>query len=343
MTGLDCSGYALEVVTFRPPGKRFEVIVPARAKPRIGVHPMFVVGTHHKPNDFAAGQEYESLDAATAHSTIDPCFRHHATGLFDREAYLTSAVKVRPLFPHAALLLEDSSSKKFVVVSDLHIGIESELDVKGVSFGKQSAKVMASEISKLVKSESADSIVLLGDIKHKVGSITRQEWDEIPPFLNELSDTCQVYLVPGNHDGNIRHLTPPDVTLVSSSGMVIEDTLFVHGHTMPSNLRAAVGRMVMGHVHPVFLKAGSLMSGERVWIQLRARKDALFSGRGNIDVVVVPNFNPYIFAAGPRSYRKSISPILSRLLARPDAIEDCIVARLDGSIIGDSRMLGNVL
>lgn len=254
-----------------------------------------------------------------------------------------NTVKVRPLHPHAALLLEDAKDKRFVAVSDLHIGLESALGEKGVSIGKSSADQMLSELSKLVKRESADGIILLGDVKHKVGTIARQEWDDIPRFLKALAAISQVYLVPGNHDGNIRHLVPQEVNLVGSKGMVLEDTLLVHGHSMPSEVRAQVKRIVMGHIHPVFLKAGSLINGERVWIHLRARKDALFSEEGLIDVVVVPSLNPYLYASGAKSYHRSISPIMTRIMEHSGGIESCIVARLDGSIVGDSEVLQHII
>lgn len=254
-----------------------------------------------------------------------------------------NAVKVRPLHPHAALLLQDAKDNRFVAVSDLHIGFESELGEKGVSIGKSSADQMVSELSYLVKQESADGIVLLGDIKHKVGTITRQEWDDIPSFLKSLAAVSQVYLVPGNHDGNIRHLVPQDVNLVSSKGMVIEDTLLVHGHSMPSEVRAQVNRIVMGHIHPVFLKTGSLLNGERVWIHIRARKEALFAEEGLIDIVVVPSLNPYLYASGAKSYHRSISPIMIRIMENARGIESCIVATLDGAIVGDSAILKRII
>jgi putative SbcD/Mre11-related phosphoesterase len=252
-------------------------------------------------------------------------------------------VKVRPLHPHAALFLQDSKQKKYIAVTDLHLGFEAELDSKGVTLRHSTVHDMVAELSDLARSEGAHGLILLGDVKHKVGSITRQEWEDIPLFLKKLAAISQVYLVPGNHDGNIRHLVPEQVSLISSKGMMLEDTLFVHGHSMPSNLRAGIKRIVMGHLHPVFLKEGSVVNGERVWIHLRARKRALFDQEGSLDIVVVPSFNKHLYAYGQKSYRKSISPIINRIVKETDGIEDCIVARLDGSIIGDSSILQNIL
>lgn len=252
-------------------------------------------------------------------------------------------MRVRPLHPHAALLLEDTAGKKYIAVTDLHIGFEAELTSKGVTMRGRSVDEMLGELSQLCQSEDANGIILLGDIKHRVGAITKQEWDDIPFFLKKISSITQVYLIPGNHDGNIRSLVPDDVAVISSKGMVIEDTLLLHGHSMPSDVRASVRRIVMGHIHPIFLKQGSVINGERVWIHMQARKELLFAQDGLVDIVIIPSFNQYLYANGPKVYHKSISPIVSRILKRPDGIQNCLVARLDGSVVGDSTALENVI
>jgi hypothetical protein len=133
---------------------------------------------------------------------------------------------------------------------------------------------------------------------------------------------------------------PASVNVISAKGMALGDTLFVHGHSMPSDVRSNVNRIVMGHVHPVFLKKGSPINGERVWIYMQAKKSALFSEEGVIEVVVVPSFNPHLYATGVR-YRRSISPLVTRVMEA--GVEKCIVATLDGSVVGDADVLPNIL
>jgi metallophosphoesterase superfamily enzyme len=240
-------------------------------------------------------------------------------------------------------LLQDARGKNYVAVTDLHVGFEAELGAKGVTMRDRSVDAMAKDLTRLSASQNATGFILLGDIKHKVGAITKQEWDDIPYLLKTLASSSEVYLVPGNHDGNIRHLIPNEVNVVGSKGMVLEDTLLLHGHSMPSDLRSNVRRIVMGHLHPIFLKGGSVINGERVWIHVRARKEAVFAQEGPLDIVVIPSFNKYLYAYGPKKYRKSISPIMSRVMASPGGIEECIVARLDGSVIGDAATLREIL
>lgn len=247
-------------------------------------------------------------------------------------------MKIRPLHPHAALLLEDN--KKYVAVSDLHIGLEAELMSKGILMPSLMSD-MTGELLSLIESEHADGVVLLGDIKHTVGTISKQEWDDIPAFLKQLSAKAEVYLVPGNHDGNIRHLVPVNVNVISSMGMTLGDTLLVHGHSMPSELRSHVCRIVMGHVHPVFLKEESVVNGERVWIYMQTQKKALFSDEGLVEILVVPSFNPHLYATKEKNFHKSISPIIRRVMQH--GVDKCIVATLDGSVVGDATALSHIL
>jgi len=214
--------------------------------------------------------------------------------------------------------------------------------LKGVTVRQTLVPDMLAELFGLIESEHADGVVLLGDVKHTVGSISKQEWEDIPSFLKQLSARADVYLVPGNHDSNIRHLVPESVNVASAKGMALVDTLLVHGHAMPSDVRSGVRRIVMGHVHPVFVKKGSVVSGQRVWVSMQARKEALFSSEaGLVDVVVVPSFNPYLHAAGEKWRHRSISPIITRVVQA--GVEKCIVATLDGSVVGDAAVLPDVL
>ena len=239
------------------------------------------------------------------------------------------------------MLEDEDEGRKYITVSDLHIGLEADLLAKGITVSPSLVSDMVAELLDLVQSEHADSIILLGDIKHTVGSISRQEWDAVPLFLNQLSAKTNVYLVPGNHDGNIRQLVPMNVSMITSKGMTLDDTLLMHGHSMPSDLRGHIKRIVMGHVHPVFLKKGSVINGERVWLYIQARKEDIFAEKGMLDIIVVPTFNPYLYATGEKLYHKSFSPILTRVMQH--GVKKCIVVTLDGSIVGDAALLPYIL
>jgi uncharacterized protein len=248
-------------------------------------------------------------------------------------------VSIRPLYPHPALLLEEEKTgikHTYLVVSDLHIGLESELNLRGVSVdSKYSLNMMLEELCDLIKSNQLDGVILLGDVKCAIRSISKQEWNQVPEFFRILSGHASIYVVPGNHDTYVRFLVPQNINIMSAKGMVVEETLLAHGHTMPSSVRAAIKRIVMGHIHPVFSRCNSVINGRRIWLYLKVKKKMIFPGGvGTLDIVIVPSFNKDVPTIIHRRDVKSISPIINRAL-RYNAIEQALAVTLDGSIVAD--------
>ena len=144
--------------------------------------------------------------------------------------------------------------KKNLIVTDIHIGFENSMTSNEIFIGKNSTITETiQELSEIIDAEKPDSVILLGDIKSSIKNITRNEWDEVPLFFKKIKQKCDVILIPGNHDGNIQKLVPEEITMISSTGMVEENVLFTHGHTMPSENFSHVEKIIMGHIHPVFL------------------------------------------------------------------------------------------
>ena len=251
----------------------------------------------------------------------------------------------RAIYPHPVLLLEDTENS--LVISDLHLGFEHEIAEKGVSFRSPSLNEMVSELMSLIDSHAIKRLIILGDLKHSIGSINKREWDEVPKFLESLSSKTEVYLVPGNHDANILHLIPNQVNHMASTGMVLKDTLLVHGHTALPRRPIPVSRIIMGHSHPMYLKRSSVLNGQQVWVYIRVSKRVLlFDGEGTLDLIVLPSFNRYLYATGKRvasHSRRPISPIISKIMQNKEAIIRCLITTLDGAIVGDASALTYVL
>jgi uncharacterized protein len=255
--------------------------------------------------------------------------------------------KVSALHPHPALVIYgkwNAKRHKYIVISDLHIGLEAELNLKGILVeSRLIVDEMVKDLINLVKSYKADGIVILGDIKNTIGSISKQEWESIPQFFKLLSELVNVYVVPGNHDSNIGFLTPKTVNMISTSGLVLDDSLLIHGHTFPTSVRSTIKRVIMGHIHPVFIKTNSTLRGQRVWIYLKVKRGTIWPGKtGILDIIVIPAFNKHLFAIAEDGYRKSICPLITRVL-RSNAVERAMVLTLDGSIIGNAETLQDVI
>jgi putative SbcD/Mre11-related phosphoesterase len=252
---------------------------------------------------------------------------------------------IHPLFSQAALIIDENIKKRrYMVISDLHIGFESNLYKRGINIYKEIfLEEIITELSDLVRYHKVDAIILLGDLKSTVGSISKQEWKEVPRFLKLLSEITDVYLVPGNHDSNIRLLTPENINVISSQGMVLGDTLLIHGHTMPTIGRSNVKRIIMGHIHPVFLRRNTVIDGQRVWVCLKILKDSIFpSTQGSLEIIIIPAYNRHLFSINEISYRKSISPLIAKVL-KSDAVQQAIVVSLDGSIVGDREAISQII
>lgn len=238
----------------------------------------------------------------------------------------------------------DGVPATYLVVSDMHLGFEHGFVEKGIQINsKLFTQEILSEIYSILKILKPEGIILLGDIKNSITHINPVEWHHIPHFLKELSKSYHVFLVPGNHDVHIENLCPNDISIASSTGITIDDTLFLHGHTMPSRKKSSVKKIIMGHLHPILYRPESVLNGQRVWIFLRVRKDSVFRNEeGFLDLVMVPSINQYIMPTYAYEKKNSIhsrSPIMRSVMRIPDNIERALVIGLEGYVLGDQRLL----
>ncbi len=254
-------------------------------------------------------------------------------------------LSIRPIHSKAALLIDEQTKRRrYLAISDLHIGFESQMSTRGINIDEQTFfDEIRKELADLINFNKIDAVILLGDLKNSIQTINKYEWQMIPQFFKFLSEVTDIYLVPGNHDSNIRFLMPENVNIMGSKGMILDDTLFIHGHTMPTIAKASIKRIVMGHIHPVFLRHNSVINGQRVWIYLKLIKKAIFPAtQGDLDIVIVPAFNRYIYAINARHYTKSISPIITKAI-KSNAVRQALLVSLDGSIVGDIESLLEII
>jgi len=246
-------------------------------------------------------------------------------------------IRILPTKP----VLITEGMKKNLVITDLHIGFENSMALNEIFVGKNSTiNETIQELSEIIESEKPDSVILLGDIKSSIKSISRNEWDEVPRFFKEIRKKCDVILIPGNHDANIQRLVPENISMISSAGMVEDNLLLTHGHTMPSENFSYVDKIIMGHIHPIFFQEDSIMNGQRVWVSIKTEKEKIFPNRsGEIEIIIIPSFNRYFYATHRKRYKRSISPII-------DKIKPVLSARiitLDGIIIGNESVIDQVI
>jgi putative SbcD/Mre11-related phosphoesterase len=191
-------------------------------------------------------------------------------------------------FSDRAFIHEDA-----VCVADLHIGLESQMEDEGYSIPSQT-KRMFDEIS----GYDGKLLVIVGDLKHTVPGITKQEIREIPVFLRALKEKFgRVVVCKGNHDGRIERLTEIEVV----KDFVYRGVGFTHGHRWPSDDLFKCKTIVMGHVHPAFIYRDHLgrIQRKQCWVTGRMKNSALQKKKG-VDskvkqVVVMPAFNKIFY------------------------------------------------
>jgi putative SbcD/Mre11-related phosphoesterase len=158
-----------------------------------------------------------------------------------------------------------------MIVADLHIGWEMALSNKGIYVLTQTSKLL-SRLTSLILEYKPEKLLVLGDVKHTVAKTEMREWQDVPKFFSELKKQVpEICVIRGNHDGNLEPLLPEGVEILPSTGAIVGDVGFFHGHQWLSPTLLKCKTLVMGHVHPVVALRDS--SGFRMIRQVWVRAD----------------------------------------------------------------------
>ena len=185
---------------------------------------------------------------------------------------------------------------KVLVATDIHLGLEHELWLCGVSIPSQTQRHLE-RLKGYLKEVDPDRLVLLGDTKHNVPRTSWQEHKEVPSFLESLSQEVQVDLVPGNHDGGLADLAPPGTRVMPSSGYVLDGVGYFHGHTWPDPKLFSSDILVAGHIHPAIKLRDSLghSVNRPVWTRSPLRAEAVeaqYKQKLSLpEILIVPAYN----------------------------------------------------
>lgn len=234
---------------------------------------------------------------------------------------------------------------KTLVVADLHIGVEYEYYKSGIRI-PSNTESMRNDVEKLVKLTKAKKLVILGDVKHKVPGVTKQELREIPGFLQSLGSKLDIDLVPGNHDSGFKDLIPKNVRLHSSRGFASNECYFLHGHTWPPSEFLKKKYVFVGHEHPQIEFRDSLgyRFFEPVWVRVKLDRNKLKKKytlpRNLPELIILPRFNRL---SGGISMNRPVSDIDKAhkpyhtgigTLVRSSKLRSARIYLLDGTFLG---------
>jgi len=122
---------------------------------------------------------------------------------------------------------------KYLVLSDLHLGIEKEFLLKGINIPSQTENLFK-KILKLKENFNVENIIIVGDLKHNVPKISILELKEIPWFTENLSKVFKkIFIIKGNHDGDIEKIIPKKENIIICKELKIGNIVFTHGNRKP--------------------------------------------------------------------------------------------------------------
>ncbi|MGB8219305.1 MAG: metallophosphoesterase [Methanoregula sp.] len=236
-----------------------------------------------------------------------------------------------------ALVIENT--ERLLIVADLHFGIEADLAAHGMHFKSHSNERLA-RLMRTIDAAKPDRLILLGDVKHSIPALTRQEWAEIPGILGTIRSRIPILVFPGNHDIGIERFLEQG-ELQPKEGAVIDNIAYLHGHTYPApDLGGHL--IITGHHHPQVSLHDEVGCSLQAPAYLRAAVDEKALGLKIPDrtgpVIVralfVPAFNEIAGYDIIKIARDPFSP-LSRCMKQDNA--EIILA--DGTYIGPLAML----
>ncbi len=235
-----------------------------------------------------------------------------------------------------ALVVE--GDERYLVVADLHFGIEADLASHGLHFRSRS-KARLDRLLAIIDRTSPDGLVLLGDIKHSIPAITRQEYFELPRILETLRDRVPLRVFPGNHDIGIdRYLRPAEIC--AKEGAIIDGVGYLHGHMVPSPALAG-HLMICGHHHPLLSLCDEVGCALQSPAYLRAGINARALGMGEPEegkkptrALFMPAFNEIAGYDILQIIKNPTSPLSRNINA-----DDTEIILADGTLIGPLRAL----
>ncbi|MEM5878893.1 MAG: metallophosphoesterase [Candidatus Aenigmatarchaeota archaeon] len=227
--------------------------------------------------------------------------------------------------------------EKALVIAELHLGLEHDLFKKGITIPPQREKFQE-RLNELSKITRAKTLIILGDIKHKVPGMSIREERELPKFLDWLKENFKVILVKGNHDDGIEEIVPKGIKVYGSRGFKLGKCGFFHGHAWPSKRLLECDHLFLAHLHPAieFKDKFGFRNIEQVWVKgkidlKKAREKYKVKKTGKMNVIIMPTFNQLLGSISIRKLLKSEEPgIIGKLIDT----ENSKIYLLDGSFLG---------
>ncbi len=273
---------------------------------------------------------------------------------------------ITPLPPEPAALVRTREAR-IMVIADLHIGWEYALSKEGVHAPTQTPRLLR-KLSSLLSKYKPEKLLVLGDVKHTVATAEKVEWQDVPEFFSELKKHVkEISIIRGNHDGNLEPLLPEDTEILPSTGVIMGDTGFFHGHRWPSPSILKCKTIVMGHVHPVvvFRDPAGFRVFRQVWVKVNCdrmkltrillKKRRVKFGENPEEALlehykikprtdqlfIMPSFNDFL-GGRPLNEKRPKANVGKGMIAGPVLRSDAVDMRMAEAYLLDGTFLGTL-
>ncbi|MCC6045779.1 MAG: metallophosphoesterase [Ignisphaera sp.] len=147
--------------------------------------------------------------------------------------------------PLAYLALSDN---KALLLADIHLGFEEYMATKGVFLPRLQLKKVIEVIERGLSTINADTLIIVGDVKHLFDKLGRRESKDLGEFLTYVKKKFnRVVLVRGNHDNFVYSLSMR-YGVEFYENFQLSSILFIHGHK--DFQLNGFSLVIMGHEHP---------------------------------------------------------------------------------------------
>jgi putative SbcD/Mre11-related phosphoesterase len=205
--------------------------------------------------------------------------------------------------------------QKVLVIADSHIGYEEALNKQGILIPRLQFKEIMKSLEPIFAEVKPETIVMLGDIKHEFGTISRQEWQDTLNILDYLiSKSSKVILIKGNHDTILGPLADKKGLAVREHFLAGE-FLFLHGHKLIDEKSEAFKKskvIVIGHEHPAIgLRDGPRVEKYKCFLLGTYKRKGKLRAKAK-KLIVMPSFN-FVTEGTDVLQEKLLSPFIGNV------------------------------
>ncbi|MBT3814390.1 metallophosphoesterase [Candidatus Woesearchaeota archaeon] len=184
-----------------------------------------------------------------------------------------------------ALWIKD---KQILIISDVHLGLEESLHLKGILIPKQQSNLIIDSLKNILSKVQPRTIIINGDLKHNFGKNLKQEWEDTFKLIDFLKQNCEeLIFIKGNHDNFLKTIAnQKDIKVVDE--LIVGNILLLHGDKL-REINKDIKTIIIGHEHPaISLKEKSKMEKFKCFLKGKYK---------NKELIVMPSFNPLSYGS----------------------------------------------